>query len=186
MKLYTRTGDAGETSLYGGKRRSKADLRVESYGEVDELQAVLGLVLSGLTEQSELSDVGEGLQTVQYALYVAASQLARPTTPTESEPHIKKEDITWLERQIDRYDKESPPLRAFIMQGGSTLGAHLHLARTVCRRAERALVRLQQEQEVDPIVLTYFNRLSDLLFAVARAVNHRLHQPETEWHWPAK
>lgn len=179
MKIYTKTGDAGETSLYGGGRRSKADRRVAAYGEVDELQAALGVALSqpGVEEGVEVI-----LEEVQFRCFALSSQLAT-LEAKEGQPGIGPEDIAWLEEQIDRLDAQLPVLRSFIMLGGSPLGAHLHLARTVCRRAERAVVELAAKEGVEPLCLRYLNRLSDLLFVLARTVNHRAGQPEKPWKW---
>lgn len=175
MKLYTRTGDAGSTSLFGGERRSKADLRVATYGEVDELQAVLGVVLATLPES--LKQARDLLETLQHDGFILSAQLARPLTK-EKDPVITQERIDWLEQQIDQLDATLPPLRSFIRQGGSVPGAHLHLARAVCRRAERALTDLMEDEEIAPECLSYLNRLSDFLFILARSVNQQLGAPE--------
>jgi cob(I)alamin adenosyltransferase len=181
MKLYTKTGDEGQTSLYGGERRSKANSRVAAYGDVDELQAVLGVTL-GICDDGELADI---IGRVQVQGFVLCSQLARPDgrPVTSNEPSISEEEIVWLEGNIDRLDAELPTLRSFILQGGVSLASHLHLARTVCRRAERSVVSLSADEPVDPLCLKYLNRLSDLLFVMARTANHRQGMPDTPWKW---
>ena len=181
MKIYTRTGDGGSTSLYGGERRSKADIRIQSYGEVDELQAVIGLARAQLTE--DLVDLNDALEPIQETLFVLCAELARTETVVKrGDPVVVTADITQLEEMIDGYEKELPALRAFILQGGSECGATFHLARAVCRRAERAVVSLAAAEEVNELVIKYLNRLSDLLFVMARLVNKRQGKNEVEWH----
>lgn len=184
MKLYTKTGDAGETSLYGGKRRPKNDLRVTAYGEVDELQAVLGLAIAHC-QADGLDDLLGVLQSIQNDGFILCSQLARGENVQnkENEPVLSAGRVVWLESQIDSYETQVPPLRAFIVQGGSLSGAHLHLGRAVCRRAERAVVALSQKEAVDSLSSIYLNRLSDLLFVMARVANHRLGKAEVQWKW---
>ncbi len=193
MKIYTRTGDKGQTGLFGGTRVSKADPRVAAYGDVDELNACLGVVRA----QGELAgDLGDLLEQLQKDLFVVGASLARPrrsTTDDGRSPIADRrstmDDGRWtiddgavprLEGWIDRLEAELPPLRRFILPGGGRTGAMLHLARTICRRAERAIVSLGAEH-VDEHLVVYMNRLSDLLFVLARAVNHRSGQAETEW-----
>ena len=180
MKIYTRTGDAGGTALFGGTRVSKADLRVAAYGEVDELNACLGVVRA----QGELSsDVADMLEQLQKDLFAIGARLADPAEKIAervTKVAVTDADVQRLEGWIDRFDAELPPLRRFILPGGNRAGALLHFARTVCRRAERAIVALGPDN-VEPHLLAYVNRLSDFLFVVARAVNHRAGQPEVEW-----
>ncbi len=178
MKIYTRTGDAGETSLYGGVRVTKADRRVEAYGEVDELNAWIGLARASALDP----DLDEALLRIQRDLFALGAQLADPAETMASrvaKAVIGDQDVVYLEQLIDRLDTELPPLHHFILAGGSPNGATLHLARTVCRRVERRVVALQPP--VDPVLLRYVNRLSDFLFVVARVVNHRAGVRETEW-----
>lgn len=179
MKIYTKTGDAGETSLFDNTRVSKADPRVDAYGEVDEVNACLGAALAlGVGD-----DVTAVLTTVQKDLFAVGARLADPSSRIAervSKAAVTAGQIELLERTIDRLETELPPLRRFILPGGSPAGALLHLARTVCRRAERRVVALGADS-VEPGVLVYLNRLSDLLFVMARAVNHRAGIPETEW-----
>jgi cob(I)alamin adenosyltransferase len=180
MKIYTRTGDAGGTALFGGTRVSKADPRVAAYGDVDELNACLGTVRA----QSELAgDITELLEQLQKDLFAIGARLADPATRIAervTKVAVTDADIERLENWIDRFEVELPPLRRFILPGGNRGGALLHFSRTVCRRAERSIVALGAEQ-VDAHVLAYVNRLSDLLFVMARVVNHRAGQPEVEW-----
>ena len=178
MKLYTRTGDAGETSLFDGTRVSKSDARVDAYGEVDELHAWLGLARASRLD----ADLDEALVRIQRDLFALGAQLADPADKIAdrvTKATLGDDDVVRLEQLIDRLEAELPPLRRFILAGGSPAGAALHVARTVCRRAERRMVSL--EPRVDAVLLRYANRLSDLLFVLARVVNHRGGIPETEW-----
>lgn len=179
MKIYTKTGDSGETSLFDGTRVSKTDPRVAAYGEVDELQAALGVsAASGL--DPELSHI---VLTLQRDLFALGARLADPShriAPRVAKVVIAEDSVARLEGWIDHFDAELPRLRHFILAGGSPGGASLHLARTVCRRAERAVLSLGLDG-VEANVLIYLNRLSDLLFVMARAANHRAQVPETEW-----
>ena len=179
MKIYTKTGDAGETSLFDQTRVSKADPRVDAYGVVDELNACLGAArAAGVGD-----DLSHELEVIQQELFALGARLADPRSRIAGrvdKAAIRDTDVERLERTIDRLETELPPLRRFILPGGSAAGALLHLARTVCRRAERRVVGLGREA-VEPILVVYLNRLSDLLFVMARAVNHRAHVPETEW-----
>jgi len=180
MKIYTRTGDAGGTALFGGARVSKSDPRVAAYGDVDELNACLGAVRA----HGELpSDIGEMLEHIQKDLFALGARLADPADrigERVTKAAVSDADIQRLENWIDQSETELPPLRRFILPGGSPAGALLHLSRTVCRRAERSIVALGAER-VDAPVLAYVNRLSDLLFVLARVVNHRAGQVEVEW-----
>jgi cob(I)alamin adenosyltransferase len=177
VKIYTRTGDAGETGLFDGTRVSKADARVDAYGEIDELNSALGVArAAGLDE-----DVAEVVVAVQKDLHAVGARLADPShriAGRVGKAALEDGAVRRLEDAIDRFEAELPPLRHFILSGGSPGGAALHLARTICRRAERRVVSLH---EADPVVLVYVNRLSDLLFVLARAVNRRAGVPEIEW-----
>jgi cob(I)alamin adenosyltransferase len=178
VKLYTRTGDAGETSLFGGTRASKSDPRVDAYGEVDELNAWLGLARAS----SIAPDLAAELVHLQRDLFALGAQLADPADKIAArvtKATLADEDVARLEELIDRMEAELPPLRRFILAGGAPAGAALHVARTVCRRAERRIVAL--DPPVDPVLLRYVNRLSDLLFVLARVANHRAGVPEIEW-----
>jgi cob(I)alamin adenosyltransferase len=180
VTLYTRTGDSGETSLFDGARVKKSDPRVAAYGDVDELNAWLGFVRSALgTSNDELSGV---LVHIQRDLFALGAQLADPRDKIADrvvKAAIGDADVQRLEQLIDRFDGEAPPLRRFILAGGTWSGAALHIARTVCRRAERGMVALHPP--VDRVLLRYVNRLSDLLFAMARSGNYRAGDPEIEW-----
>ena len=179
MKIYTKTGDAGETSLFDNTRVSKADARVEAYGDVDELNACLGAARAAGVG----GDLAAPLEAIQQDLFALGARLADPSARIAdrvTKAAIAPADVERLEQLIDRLVAETPPLRRFILPGGSPAGALLHLARTVCRRAERRVVELGPEA-VDPILIVYLNRLSDLLFVMARAVNHRAGIPEVEW-----
>jgi cob(I)alamin adenosyltransferase len=177
VKIYTRTGDAGETGLFDGTRVSKADARVDAYGEVDELNSALGVVRAAGVDE----DVAAVLVAIQKDLHAVGARLADPSNRIAGrvgKAALEEEAVRRLEDLIDRFECEVPPLRHFILSGGSPGGAALHLARTICRRAERRIVSLH---EPDPVVLVYVNRLSDLLFVLARAVNRRAGVPEIEW-----
>lgn len=179
VKIYTRTGDSGDTGLFDGTRVAKNDPRVAAYGDVDELNAWLGSARTELTDP----DVSAMLEQIQRDLFALGARLADPAKKIAgrvAKAAVASEDISRLEGWIDRLESELPPLRRFILAGGCRAGAALHVARTICRRAERSVVSLGRE-EVEPNVLVYANRLSDLLFVMARAVNHRAGVPETEW-----
>ena len=177
--VYTRTGDAGTTSLVDGSRRGKNDLRIESYGEIDELSSALGLAIAtrGCTEEMR-----DELIAVQHVLFEIGAYLATPVAP-ESEPELPgiKEDTEKLEGWIDSIDERLPKMRSFILPGGNELSGRLHLARTVCRRAERHIVSLAQKSFVDPLVIGYINRLSDYLFVAARYGNFIEGVSEIAW-----
>jgi len=179
VKIYTRTGDSGDTGLFDGTRVSKADRRVAAYGEVDELNAWLGLVVSG-TDDAVLR---ERLLQIQRDLFALGSRLADPARRIAgrvTKVGISADHVARLEGWIDELDAGLPPLRRFILAGGAQTGAALHVARTICRRAERTMVELGEDAfEIE--LLQYVNRLSDLLFTMARAANHRAGVPETEW-----
>lgn len=184
FRIYTKTGDKGDTGLFGGGRVRKDDPRVEAYGTVDELNAVLGLAES-FTEDPQ---VKSWLRHIQSELFVLGSELATPDPA-----HVKKqivpldtEAIARWERVIDEIDAEVPPLAHFILPGGDPAAAHLHVARTVCRRAERRLLTLGTTADVRPECVAYLNRLSDLLFMLARLVNHRRATAEPIWEPPLR
>jgi cob(I)alamin adenosyltransferase len=178
VKIYTRTGDEGATSLFDGTRVSKADHRVDAYGEVDELNAWLGLARAAAVP----ADLDEPLVHIQRDLFALGAMLADPShriAARVTKATLGPDDVTRLESLIDRLESELPPLRHFILAGGATAGAALHVARTVCRRAERRMVAL--DPAPDPLTIQYINRLSDLLFVLARVVNHRAGAAETVW-----
>lgn len=179
MRIYTRTGDAGETGLFDGRRVSKADLRVEAYGEVDELNAAIGLALA-LGVDTNMTAM---LQAVSRDLFAVGGSLADPgrrVAERVTKMVVGEAEVGRLEDWIDLLEAELAPLRRFILPGGAPAGAALHAARTVCRRAERRVVALGAG-EVDGVLLAYLNRLSDFLFVAARAVNRRAGTTELEW-----
>jgi len=179
MRIYTKTGDAGETGLFDGTRVSKADPRVEAYGDVDELNAWLGVARA----QGIAPDIGDSLVQIQRDLFAMGALLADPRhriAARVEKATLGDHDIARLERTIDNLEVTLPAIRRFILAGGSPAGAMLHLARTVCRRAERRVVSLGPDA-VDPVVVKYLNRLSDLLFVMARAANSRAGLNEIEW-----
>jgi cob(I)alamin adenosyltransferase len=178
VKIYTRTGDTGETSLFDGTRARKDDARVDAYGEVDELNAWLGLARASLPDP-ELADEIVHLQRDLFALGAQLADPADKLAPRVTKAVIGDDDVARLEQFIDRLEAELPPLRKFILAGGTPAGAAIHVARTVCRRAERRMVALTPP--IDPVLIRYVNRLSDLLFVLARAVNRRGGVAETEW-----
>lgn len=178
MKIYTRTGDTGETSLFGGMRVGKDDPRVAAYGDVDELNAHLGLARASVTD----AELDTELVRLQRDLFALGAQLADPTAQVGAKVGkaiLREGDVERLEQVIDTFEAELPPLRNFILAGGSPGGAALHVARAVCRRAERGMVAL--DPGVDPVLLKYINRLSDLLFVLARTANQRAGAAETTW-----
>lgn len=182
VKIYTKTGDRGETGLFDGSRVPKYAPRVEAYGEVDELNAALGMVLSFIRDDEELRSC---LLQVQRDLFVVGAHLADPTARVEAKrgdkASLTEQKVTQLEHWIDQCEEQLAPLRQFILPGGSKGGATLHYARTVCRRAERRIVALREQVDVSPVILTYMNRLSDFLFVAARLENARQHRPEIPW-----
>lgn len=178
-RIYTRTGDAGETGLFGGGRVAKSAPRVAAYGEVDELNAVIGWTLLRLGDDA----LAGRLREVQADLFALGAHLATPPDARSRGhlPPLPAGRVVDFEAWIDEAEEELEPLRSFILPGGGEGGAALHLCRTVCRRAERAVVALAADEAVQPEVLVYLNRLSDLLFVLARLVNHRDGQPEPPW-----
>lgn len=178
MKIYTKTGDEGTTGLFGGKRVTKSSPRISAYGEVDELNAVLGVVVA----HSSQTLVQSTLRQIQNHLFILGAQLASPNSDPKIE-RITASHIDFLERQIDVMTESLPPLTHFILPGGSKTAAHLHLARTVCRRAERSVVYLSSlpEEPVDSWVMMYINRLSDFLFVFSRLINHVEKIQDIEW-----
>jgi cob(I)alamin adenosyltransferase len=179
VRIYTRTGDAGETGLFDGTRVSKADPRVDAYGDVDELASWLGLVRTHTTD-ADLCGMLDELQRDLFALGARLADPRRRIAGRVDKAIVGDDDVARLEGWIDRLESELPPLRKFILAGGSATGAELHVARAVCRRAERRMIALGAGQ-VEAVALIYINRLSDLLFTMARAVNARAGAPEVEW-----
>jgi cob(I)alamin adenosyltransferase len=184
MKIYTRSGDDGDTALFGGGRVPKAHARVEAYGTVDELNAVVGVAVSSVQDP----EIEARLETIQHDLFTLGSDLATPPARAgrkrPATPELPPGRIAEMESWIDEADEELPPLKAFVLPGGSEGAAALHLARTVCRRAERTVVALRESESVSEGVVPYLNRLSDLLFTFARLENHRSGVADVEWRKP--
>ena len=181
MKIYTKTGDAGETGLFGGGRVAKDHSRVQAYGDVDELNSSIGVARA----TQPVHFVDEILEAIQRDLFALGGHLATPD-PERVRQALEKAELTAdrvadFERTIDSADQELPPLKAFVLPAGTPKAAALHLARTVCRRAERSVVRLSHEADVPELFLVYLNRLSDLLFALARLANHRDGAGDVTW-----
>ncbi len=184
MRIYTRTGDQGQTALFGGPRVDKDVARVEAYGTVDELNAVLGLVRAEAPD-GEMDGV---LARIQAELFEVGAEIASPDPVARGTRTIGPHHVTALENDIDRFDAALPPLREFILPAGTRAAALLHVARTVCRRAERRLVTLvrQSPGEVSMVLVAYLNRLGDLLFVLARKANALGGQPDVPWRRPVR
>ena len=179
MKIYTRAGDTGQTGLYGGPRVSKDDLRIESYGTVDELNASLGVIRS----MPPPGTIDEVLERIQNELFTVGAQLATPSPAEKGVPMIGESHVAQLESDIDRFDEQLPPLSVFILPGGTGAASMIHLARTICRRAERRIVSFGADapESVTKDLLAYMNRLSDLLFVLARATNQHAGRGDVAW-----
>lgn len=187
MKIYTKTGDKGTTGLFAGPRVSKDHPRIQAYGAVDELNALLGVANTKLPAgPTEGPSVVDALRSVQSDLFSIGAQLATPNPIEHGMCLLTAERVTVLEAWIDRFDGELPSLNSFILPGGSEGAAVLHLARTVCRRAERDIVSLTHYETVEnpDLLIVYLNRLSDLLFVLARWVNHAAGIRDLAWHRP--
>jgi cob(I)alamin adenosyltransferase len=185
MKIYTRTGDRGETGLFGGQRVPKDHVRVEACGDVDELNAVIGIAIGHLSAE-DLPEVARRLRVLQGDLFVIGANLATPAPedggrPNDYIPAIARERISEMEEWIDQAEGELPPLTSFILPAGTGGAAALHLARTVCRRAERRVISLSKQATIDADAIVFLNRLSDLLFVWARLANHRAGVPDIPW-----
>lgn len=183
MKIYTKTGDKGETGLFGGKRVRKDNLRVQAYGDIDETNAAIGIARSYISEGSSgsreiLNFIDSVLETVQNKLFAVGATLSGMEDPNYM---VKDLDLEYLEKCIDHMDEQIQPIKAFILPYGNDLCARLHLARTVARRAERSIVALSAVEPVDPNILAYANRLSDFLFTLARFANKAQGVPDTLW-----
>lgn len=184
MKIYTKTGDKGETALYGGTRVSKASARVESYGNIDELNSFIGVAKSQIDEAEVLAQ----LKKIQFNLFTVGSEAATPIDKlflANGKPRLSllldENDINELEVWMDNFEEKLQPLQYFILPGGGKAATALHVARTVCRRAERSLVFLKESEEVRPELIKYLNRLSDYLFVLARYVSKLHNEPEEYW-----
>ena len=178
MKIYTKQGDSGQTSLIGGTRVPKHHIRIEAYGTTDELNSYLGL----LSEYQELKAFLPLIRNIQDTLFVIGSHLANDTENSHfSPPEITESDVLLLEKSIDKMDTELPPLKNFVLSGGCTSNATAHIARCVCRRAERCVVHLNEYEPVSPTILHYLNRLSDWLFTIARYASFVSGSMEIVW-----
>ena len=179
MKIYTKTGDKGQTALIGGRRVSKADLRIDAYGTVDELNSWIGLVRDQPVNESRK----ELLKEIQDRLFTVGAELATDPgkAPRQAMPAIIPDDVTRLEQAMDAMDADLPELRAFVLPGGHQAVSFCHLARTVCRRAERLAIALDETHPGDPLVIQYLNRLSDYLFMLSRKMAQELTAEEVEW-----
>ncbi len=179
MKIYTKKGDKGWTSLIGGTKVLKSELRIESYGMVDELNSYLGLVVHGIPKRNNIRKV---VGIVQDRLFIIGSQLAKDQrVSTMKLPQLKSDDVLLLEQEIDRMTEKMPALTSFILPGGSLAASYCHVARCVCRRAERTVVALSLKDRVDPIMIVYLNRLSDYLFVLARFLNKQKKVKDILW-----
>lgn len=178
MKIYTKTGDSGKTGLFGGERVDKNNERLEAYGTIDELNSLFGVILA-----ESLNEKTNGiLNKIQQTLFVIGSELATPSSVKSTIiPELKEEEIKYLEACIDELDGNLKPLKSFILPGGSKSASLLHYARTVCRRAERNISAVNVNNEINNTILAYMNRLSDLLFVLARYENMMNNTPEIEW-----
>lgn len=178
MKIYTKTGDEGMTSLFGGKRVSKADLRIDTYGTADELNSWIGV----LRDQDINSKRKGVLLAIQDRLFTIGSMLAvEPGNTKVKVPVLTEPDVSFLEKEIDAMDANLPPMRSFVLPGGHPAVSFAHVARTVCRRSERLVIALHQNDPVDPLIIRYLNRLSDFLFVLARAVAQESGAEESPW-----
>lgn len=181
-KVYTKTGDQGMTRLAGGESVSKTSLRIEAYGGVDELNAAMGLVAEALRGKDVTKRLGKKVNGIQNELFDLGSQLAvLKENRRENTPVITEADVQRLEQEIDDMNDELPALTSFILPGGGEISARLHLARTICRRVERAVIRLGETEELDGVEIPYLNRLSDWLFVAARYAASKSNTEETLW-----
>jgi cob(I)alamin adenosyltransferase len=177
MKIYTKTGDKGDTSLFGGQRVPKDALRIEAYGTVDELNSVLGIAMA----ENDSAPIYDILHRIQNDLFTLGADLATPRARTKEIKRIDGKDVHALEKIIDTLQPHLKPLKSFILPGGSIVASRLHFARTVCRRAERVVVRLSRNEDIGEDLTVYLNRLSDLLFVLARYGNHVAGVQEIKW-----
>ena len=180
IKIYTKTGDKGKTSLIGGTKVAKSDLRIEAYGTIDELNSFMGLV-SDQTDKTESISV---IREIQDRLFTIGSSLAcdPDKEPALKIPDLKEEDVVFLEKEIDKMNESLPAMKTFLIPGGHVAISTTHVARCVCRRAERICVHMQEEHmEIEPLIIKYLNRLSDYLFVLARYTGNNLNVPEIPW-----
>lgn len=184
-KIYTRTGDSGETSLYTGQRVAKNDPFIQALGTIDECNSAIGAAISLIPQDAICKEIIEQLETVQHALFDIGAAVSTPRTRAENskieKTRFDQEEIALLEKWIDQMMEKLPKLTTFILPGGHPSGAMLHLARSICRRAEREIVPLTNHSDVSEDIFAYLNRLSDYLFATCRMINHTTNSPETLW-----
>lgn len=181
MKIYTKTGDKGETSLLGGKRISKCCVEMEAIGGVDELNASLGLLLSFFNNENKFSNIKKQLLNIQNNLFVIGSNLAAVQTDLNKVPKLNLTSVSELEKWIDKMESELPKLTQFILPGGDLAAAQSFYARAICRRAERQIIRMGEKYELDSLVNKYINRLSDYLFVLGRFINREVEVDEIKW-----
>lgn len=181
MKIYTKSGDKGKTSLFDGSRVIKSSNRIESYGLIDEVNSHIGILISLLNDKPELKDIKDMLLELQKKLFVLGSDLANPSKELSDYPRITKNDISQVENQIDEMDTSLSPLKSFILPGGSIQASQSHVIRTIIRRAETSMVDLYLRNEISESSYVYINRLSDFFFILARTLNKRLKQDDTVW-----
>jgi cob(I)alamin adenosyltransferase len=185
MKIYTKTGDLGETGLIGGRRISKNHARIIGYGTVDELNSSIGLILATLQSHvNSFPDFVKILLTVQNDLFILGADLADDSPSTDNRngsPRVNENMITTVEKTIDTLEQELAPISFFILPGGSLVSGHLHLSRSIARRSEISVVSLSKSESINPLAIIYLNRLSDLLFVMARTANKRLGIPDNAW-----
>lgn len=181
MKIYTRTGDKGDTGLIDGSRLSKSHLRIIAYGEVDEANSHVGLIISKIEIDSIFDDVRKILLGIQQDLFVLGAELANPNSGKDNKMLVRNEMISTIEKHIDNFESELKPISYFILPGGSVESSLFHICRTVVRRAERSAVALAREQGINQEIVTYLNRLSDLFFVLARVTNKRKKRNDIPW-----
>jgi cob(I)alamin adenosyltransferase len=181
LKIYTKTGDKGDTGLIDGSRISKSDLRIKAYGEVDEANSHIGLIISNIEKNSIFDDVKKILLNVQHDLFVLGAELANPNGLKDDKMLVRKEMVSNIEQQIDNFESELSPISYFILPGGTIEASLSHICRTVVRRAETSTVALAKEQKIRQEILTYLNRLSDLFFVLARVINKRQKCNDIPW-----
>ncbi len=178
MKVYTKKGDAGETALLGGRRVSKSHLRIDAYGTLDELNAFVGL----LRDHSEIPEINEKLISIQDRIFTIGSHMAMDKEDSKMKlPPVTQDDVNALEQWIDEMEQELPPLKSFVLPGGHVTLSYCHVCRTVCRRSERAAVTLTHDEMINPIILSYINRLSDYFFVLGRYFAKALQVDEVAW-----
>jgi cob(I)alamin adenosyltransferase len=181
LKIYTRTGDRGDTGLIDGSRVSKSDLRIIAYGEVDEANSHIGLTISNIEKNSIFDDIKKILLSVQQDLFVLGAELANPNSTKDDKILVKKDMTSTIEKHINNFESELPPISYFILPGGTIESSLLHICRTVIRRAETSAVALARKQKINQEILIYLNRLSDLFFVLSRVANKRQGHNDIPW-----